>query len=106
MKNSILLSVGAAFVVILSSCDSPEMVRQRDEQALEITKLRGELAVIEEKLKDLPADKTADLATIEEEAKTQQEEITKLEAEIKDLEENKKSVEKEFEDYKRKYVIR
>lgn len=96
----------AAFGAVLSSCDSPELVRKRDQQALEITKLKGELSVVEERLKDIPPDRTEDLSVIEQEAKTQQEEITKLEGEIKDLEAKKESVEKEFQEYKRKYVIR
>jgi len=106
MKSTILFSVAAISATLLSSCDSPEMVRKRDQQAMEITKLKGELAVLEERLKDIPPDRATDLAAIETEAKTQQEEINKLEGEIKDLTEKKESVQKEFEEYKRKYVIR
>ncbi|WAC18461.1 hypothetical protein OVA24_14595 [Luteolibacter sp. SL250] len=106
MKSTTLYAAVAASAALLCSCDSPEMVRKRDQQALEITKLRGELAVLEERLKDLPPDRAADLATIEEETKKQQAEIIKLESEIKDLEAKKESVQKDFEEYKRKYVIR
>ncbi len=106
MKSTILCTTVAVFAAVLCSCDSPEAVRKRDQQALEITKLRGELAVLEERLKSLPPDRTADLSAIEEETKKQQEEITKLEGEIKDLEAKRESVKKEFEEYKRKYVIR
>ena len=96
----------AALVACLHSCDSPELVRKRDQQSLEITKLKGELAILEEKLKDVPPDRSKELATIEEEAKIQQEEISRLEGEIQTLEAKKASVQKEFEEYKRKYAIR
>ncbi len=106
MKSTILCTTVAVFAAVLCSCDSPEMVRKRDQQALEITKLRGELALLEERLKDLPPDRSEDLAAVEQETKKQQEEIIKLENEIKDLESKKESVKKDFEEYKRKYVIR
>ena len=61
----------AALVACLHSCDSPELVRKRDQQSIEITKLKGELAIVEEKLKDVPPDRSKELATIEEEAKIQ-----------------------------------
>lgn len=106
MKTLItLLSVGA-LVVTVSSCDSPELARKRDKQVLEITRLKNELALTEEKLKSVPTDRSAELLEIEATAKVQQEEISKLEAEISDLEAKKKAVEKELDDYKSKYVIR
>jgi outer membrane murein-binding lipoprotein Lpp len=106
MKSITLHAAVAAFAITLSSCDSPELVQKRDQQAIEITKLRGEVAVLEERLKDLPPDRTSDVAAIEEETKKQQSEISKLESEIKDLETKKESVQKDFDEYKRKYVIR
>jgi predicted nucleic acid-binding Zn-ribbon protein len=105
MKPSLYCLSLCAFA-LLSSCDSPELVQKRDKQALEIARLKGELALTEEKLKTVPADRSGDLLEIEATAKVQQEEITKLEAEIADLQTKKQAIEKEFEDYKSKYVIR
>ncbi len=96
----------AAFLFCLASCDSPEMVRKRDQQSIELTKLKGELAILEEKLKDVPVDHSEELSALEEQAKVQQAEISKLEGEIQNLEAKKEAVQKDFEDYKRKYVVR
>jgi len=105
MKITLFLSL-CSLAVALTSCDSPELVRKRDKQSLEITRLRNELALTEEKLKYVPADRSAELLEIEATAKAQQEEIEKLETEIAELEVKKKAIEKELADYKGKYVIR
>jgi septal ring factor EnvC (AmiA/AmiB activator) len=105
MKTSTLLCL-CGIAVALPSCESPELARKRDKQALEITRLRNELALTEEKLKDIPEDRSSELLEIEATAKAQQEEIDQLEAEIAELEVKKKAIEKELADYKSKYVIR
>lgn len=105
MKTTILLSL-CSLAVALTSCESPELARKRDKQNLEITRLRNELALTEEKLKDVPEDRSEELLEIEATAKAQQEEIGQLETEIADLEVKKKAIEKELSDYKSKYVIR
>lgn len=90
----------------LPSCDSPEMVKKRDQQALEISRLQGELAILEEQLKDVPVDRSGELERLEAEAQAQKEELTTLESEVSSLEAKKESLEKAFEEYKAKYVIR
>lgn len=106
MKSTRLLLTLAISSVALFSCDSPEMVRKKDEQSVQITKLKGELAVLEEQLKAMPVDRSVDLAKLQQEAKAQKEEIEKLEQEVKDLEVKRDETQKEFENYKKKYVVR
>lgn len=102
LHYTLLLTVSIA----VSSCESPELARKRDQQLLEIARLKGELALVEEKMKALPPDRSESLAKAEAEEAAQNEEMKKLESEIADLEVKKKALEKEFEDYKSKYVIR
>lgn len=106
MKAFTTYAALAAVMAMVSACDSKEALKKRDDQALELTKLKAELAIIEEQIKDVPEDRTKELAAIEEETKAQEAEITKLEGEIKDLETRKATVQKEFDDYKKKYVVR
>lgn len=105
MKTAFLVPL-CGLAALVSSCESPELARKRDKQALEIARLRNELALTEEKLKDIPEDRSEELIEIEATAKAQQEEIDQLEAEIADLEVKKKAAEKELSEYKSKYVIR
>jgi septal ring factor EnvC (AmiA/AmiB activator) len=105
MKH-VTCSALALFSLIICSCDSPELTQKRDKQLLEISKLRGELSLVEEKLKTIPADRSDDLAQIETDAKAQQAEVKKLEAEVAELEAKKAALEKDFAEYKSKYVIR
>src|SRR5690606_33318687 len=104
MKTTLLSLCGLA--VVLTSCESPELARKRDKQNLEITRLRNELALTEEKLKEVPEDRSSELLEIEATAKAQQDEIGQLETEVAELEVKKKAIEKELADYKSKYVIR
>lgn len=99
---SFLVLLGAA----LPSCENPELARKRDAQQLEIARLKGELAVMEEKLKDVPPDRSEDLARVEQEADVQKQELAKIEAEVTALEAKKAALEKEYDDYKSKYTIR
>lgn len=92
---------------MLSSCgEDPELTRKLQIQEAEITRLRGELALIEERLKNLPPDKSSELAEAKKQAEIQASEISLLEAEIASLEERKKSLKQEFEEYKRKYYVK
>lgn len=101
---AVMATLASAFTLV--SCDSPELVAKRDKQALEITRLKGELQVLQEKLSSIPEDRSGELADLEVAAKEQKDELSKLEAEVAELEAKKQSIEKEFEDYKAKYVVR
>ncbi|MCU0796934.1 MAG: hypothetical protein MUF31_13485 [Akkermansiaceae bacterium] len=105
LKSSFLSA--AALSLVLASCgDDPELVRKREEQRAELRKLRSELDVLDERLKNAPKDRSADLAKLEEETAAREEKISALETEVAALEAKKKELEAEFEDYRRKYPIR
>jgi predicted nucleic acid-binding Zn-ribbon protein len=106
MKSILNFAMLVAVAASISSCESPELARKRDQQLLEIARLKGELALVEEKLKALPPDRSESLAKAEAESVAQNVELKKLESEIADLELKKASLEKEFDAYKSKYVIR
>lgn len=96
-----------ALCLVLGSCgDDPELVRQREAQKVEISKLEGELALLEEKLEQVPPDRSEDLEKLKLDAETNREDIAKVEAEIEALERKKSEIEKQHEAYRRKYVLR
>lgn len=99
-------TLAAIPTLFLISCESKELTRKKEQQAVEITRLKGELNLIEEKLRNLPPDKATELAAAEIEAESQKEEVKELEAEVTELEAKKRDLERQFEDYKRKYAVR
>jgi len=82
------------------------MVEKREQQKAEISKLRGELALVEEKLKNLPPDVTNDLATTRSLVEKQQSEVAVLEKDVAALEERKRILQGEFDSYKIKYQLK
>jgi septal ring factor EnvC (AmiA/AmiB activator) len=106
--TSRLLRPAAALLLCLSfsSCgDDPELVRKREEQKAEIRRLDGELKVLQEKISQIPADKTTELSKLKQDAELQKDEISSLEDEIQLLQTKKAEIEKAHEAYKRKYVV-
>lgn len=98
---SVLLAAG------LTSCkEDPELVRKRDDQQAEITRLKGEVALLDEKLKEPVPDRTKDLAKAKEQIETQTAEIARIEKEIASLEAKKAAAEKDFADYRQKYTLK
>ena len=90
-----------------SACgDKPELVEQREKQQVEITRLRGELAVLEEKLKNMPPDVSKELAEAKKEAETQAADVAKLEAEVAALESRKRTLQNEYDDYRKQFPIK
>jgi predicted nucleic acid-binding Zn-ribbon protein len=111
--NSRLFQVARPLAVLacglfISACggDDPELVRKRDEQRVEISKLESELGVLQERLKNLPPDQTKELAKLKADSDANVEEIAKLEAEVEGLEKEKAKLEKDFASYQRKYIVR
>lgn len=104
----LLRPVGALVLCLaFSSCgDDPELVRQREEQKVEISKLEGELAILEEKLEQVPKDRSAEVAQLKQDAETNRADVAGIEAEIESLEREKADLEKQHEAYRRKYVVR
>lgn len=100
-----LLSLFVAFACV--SCgDDPKMVEKREKQKAEIARLKGEIALIEEKLKNVPPDVSEDLAAAKKQEEEQNAEIAKLEAEVSSLEARKRSLQSEFDSYRAKYQVK
>ena len=91
----------------LASCgDDPKLVEKREKQRAEITKLKGEVALIEEKLKNLPPDVSSDLAEAKAASEKQTAEVAGLESEVAALEARKRSLQSEFDAYRAKYQVK
>ena len=95
-------------VILLASCGGkdPLLVKKAAEQQTEITRLRAELVVLDEQFRNLPQDRSTELATAHRAAETQDAEIVMLEAQLAKLQARKAQLAKEYDEYKRKYVIR
>lgn len=97
-------SVVLLFILSCASCgDDPKLVEKRDKQKAEIAKLKGELALIDEKLKSLPPDVSSQLEETRKLAEKQSAEVAELETEVAALEARKRSLQGEFEAYQAKY---
>jgi len=75
-------------------------------QKAEIIRLKGELAFIEEKLKALPVDVSAELAEAKQLSANQAAELARLEKEVVDLEARKRSLESDFDAYRLKFKVK
>lgn len=98
-----------AVLVALScaSCsDDPKLVEKREQQKIKISRLKGELALIDEKLKNLPPDVSSDLAEAKQLSGKQAAEVAALETEVAALDARKRALQKEFEAYQAKYQIK
>ena len=97
----------ALSLVLLASCsEDPKLVEKREKQKVEITKLKGDVALIEEKLKNLPPDVSSDLAEAKETSEKQAAEVARLEAEVATLDARKRSLQAEFDAYHAKYQVK
>jgi chromosome segregation ATPase len=95
-----------SFLVITSCSEDPKLVEKREKQRVEITKLKGDVALIEEKLKNLPADVSADLAEAKAESEKQTAEVAGLESEVAALDARKRSLQGEYDAYRAKYQVK
>jgi molecular chaperone GrpE (heat shock protein) len=105
MKSHVFLYLLLAlFALFFSSCgDDPKMVEKREKQKAEISRLKGELALIEEKMKNQPPDVSDNLAEAKKIFEKQTAEVSGLEGEVADLESRKRSLQADFDAYKAKY---
>jgi hypothetical protein len=100
---SLILTSSLLFV----SCgDDPKLVEKREKQKAEIARLNGELAIIEEKIKAMPADVSIDLSEAKKTAEKQVAEVALLETEVVKLEARKLILQDEYQAYKTKYQIK
>jgi hypothetical protein len=90
-------------VACFSCKENPQLVEKREQQKAEIVRLKGELALIDEKLRNPPPDVTAELERATKQAEQQSADVAKLESEVADLETRKRALQKEFDAYRAKY---
>ena len=96
-----------ALCAFFSSCgDDPALVLKRDQQRAEITKLQSELAILQERMEQIPPDRSAEVAQLKQDAEANRGQIAELETEVAALEKEKAEIEKQHEAYRRKYVVR
>ncbi len=100
-------SLALVFALSCASCgDDPKLVEKRAQQNAEISRLKGELALIDEKLKSLPPDVTADLAEAKQLAEKQSAEVAGLETELVAMEARKRALQSDFDTYRIKYQVK
>ena len=91
-------------VLACASCgEDPKLVEKREKQKAEIVQLKGELALIDEKLKNLPPDVSTELDEAKKLSEKQSAEVAALESEVAALESKKRALQKDFETYQAKY---
>lgn len=107
LKNLPTLALLVIGSFVITGCgDDPELVRQNREQKAEIRRLEGELQLLRERIARAPKDQSAELAEMRESIATEEGEIETLESLITELSEKHRTMEKEFNEYKREYPIR
>ena len=79
---------------------------KREKQRAELSRLNGELALIEEKLKNMPPDVSEELEKVRKTEKEQTARISALETEINSLQERKRELQGEFDSYRAKYQLK
>ncbi len=107
---SFLCRTGSLVLLFTLSCvscsDDPKLVEKREKQKAEIARLKGELALVDEKLKSLPPDVSDQLADAKKTAEKQSAEVAALEAEVAGLETRKRALQNEFDVYQLKYQVK
>ena len=94
-------------VLACASCgEDPKLLEKHEKQKVEITRLKGELALIDEKLNSLPPDVTDELIEARKVSEEQSAQVAALETEVAALEAKKRSLQKEFEAYQAKYQVK
>lgn len=107
--NSLICHGSLAILLALfsvSCSDDPKLVEKREKQKVELARLRGEISLLDEKIRNLPPDVTDQLAEARQIAAKQAAEVASLEAEVTALEARKRSLENEFEAYQAKYQVK
>ena len=106
-SNFFLYPLFAIAILAVSSCsEDPKLVEKREKQKIEIIRLQGEIAIIEEKLKDVPPDMSSELADARKTAEKQSAEVERMEGEIAALNARKLSRQAEFDAYRAKYHVK
>jgi septal ring factor EnvC (AmiA/AmiB activator) len=104
--SKFLMVVSAVSCGCMSCKPDPQLVEKREQQKVEITRLQGEITLMEEKLKHMPPDVSNELAEAKEQASKQNEEIERLDAEVTELQSKKLALQKEYDQYRAKYQVK
>lgn len=98
----------AGAILSFTSCnrEDPQTVARFEQQKTELVRLKGEIAVLEEKIAALPADVSAELESAKSKEAAQKAEIVRLETEIAVMETRRKTLTNETEAYRLKYSTR
>jgi len=103
--NATAISTIAICIALTACKDDPKLVAKRGEQEVEIAKLRGELVLAEERLQNVPPDQTEELDKANVETKHLEEEHQRLTAKLAELEATRRTLQEEYEAYKKKYSV-
>ncbi len=106
LTNRYLSLIGLLAITCASCGEDPKMVEKREKQKAEISRLKGELSLIEERMKNLPPDVSSELAEAKKVSEKQSAEITALEAEVASLEAKKSALQSEYDAYQVKYQVK
>ena len=98
--------IALSLLSVVSCSEDPKLVEKREKQKVEITRLKGEVALIDEKLKNLPPDVSGELAEARQVSEKQSAEVAKLEAEVASLDSRKRALQAEFDTYRLKYQVK
>ncbi|MGJ8632386.1 MAG: hypothetical protein ACSHX7_00545 [Luteolibacter sp.] len=90
---------------LLVSCDDPELIKERGEQEKEIARLKGQITLAEEKLRDMPSDQSGELKQITAETNRLEAERRELADEITKIKAEEAALQKKFDAYKKKYSV-
>ncbi len=97
--------LGAITSLSLASCEDPRLVQKHSQQEAELTKLRGEFALLEERLKTMPEDQSLKLKEARLKQQNLEAELESLDSEVVSLEEEKKKLEEDYKMYQSRYVV-
>ncbi len=108
MKSKLqLYPIVICVVLALASCgDDPILIEKLEQQKSEISRLKGEIALVQEKLKNLPRDVSSELAQEKQLHAERSAQVILLEAEVADLDARKLALQKEFDAYRVRYQVR
>ncbi|MFD2257500.1 hypothetical protein ACFSSA_12525 [Luteolibacter algae] len=106
--NKLIQSTAIALISLplLSCMEDPSLVRKHGEQEAEIAKLKGELAFLEERLKTIPDDRSAEYQQAQQEGIKLESQRVQLAAENIALEEKLRQLQSQYDAYKQKYSVR
>lgn len=107
LKSCAHLVTAISLAALVTSCgEDPELLRKYEKQKAEIIGLEGELALLNEKLKRAPKDRSDELEELKAQTEAEKAKIIALEEALASLKDERRDLEEELADFKRKYPLR